>query len=196
MKALRIAGTFIAIMFIGYLVFTMIRMNFPTNQAIDVSEYEDGNLTEGEIPREVNETGLRNGEKAPDFQLENLAGETVSLSDFRGKKVILNFWATWCPPCREEMPEMQSYYEEKTNDRFEIIAVNATTTEQSSGQAVEPFAAELGLTFPILMDMEGTITDQFEVMFFPTTYLLDEDGVIIERIVLPLNEQLLADKIK
>ncbi len=61
---------------------------------------------------------------------------------------------------------------------------------------MEPFAAELGLTFPILMDMEGTITDQFEVMFFPTTYLLDEDGVIIERIVLPLNEQLLADKIK
>lgn len=183
-------------MFIGYLVFTMIRMNFPSDRVIDVSEYEDGNLAEGEIPQEVIETGLRNGEKAPDFQLQNLAGETVSLSDFRGKKVILNFWATWCPSCREEMPEMQSYYEEKTNDQFEIIAVNATTTEHSSGKAVESFITELGLTFPILMDTEGTITDQFEVMFFPTTYLLDEDGVIIERIVVPLNEQLLADKIK
>lgn len=196
MKALRIAGLIVAITLIGHLIFAMIRMNLPSDQAFDASEYEDANVEEEQDPEEMLKTGLKSGEKAPDFQLQNLDGETVSLSDFRGKKVVLNFWATWCPPCREEMPEMQSYYAEHTNGRFEIIAVNATSTEQSGGKAVQPFVEELGLTFPVLMDTEGTVSDQFEVMFYPTTYLLDESGVIIERIVVPLNEPLLAEKLQ
>ena len=77
-------------------------------------------------------SALREGAEAPDFELTTLEGETVKLSDYRGKKVILNFWATWCPPCKAEMPHMQNFYEENKDKDVEIVAVNLTNMDKGS----------------------------------------------------------------
>jgi len=118
--------------------------------------------------------GLELGEIAPDFELETLDGETAKLSDFRGEKVLLNFWATWCPPCRAEMPDMQKFHEE-TN--VNILAVNLIETE-SSPQNVPEFKDELGLTFPILLDKGSELTTEYKIMAYPTSFMIDTNGRI------------------
>lgn len=123
---------------------------------------------------ESEDIGLELGEIAPDFELETLDGETAKLSDFRGEKVLLNFWATWCPPCRAEMPDMQKFHEE-TN--VNILAVNLIETE-SSPQNVPEFKDELGLTFPILLDKGSELTTEYKIMAYPTSFMIDTNGRI------------------
>ncbi|MFD1031616.1 TlpA family protein disulfide reductase [Metaplanococcus flavidus] len=123
---------------------------------------------------EAVETGLAVGETAPDFTLQTLDGEEASLSDFRGKPVFVNFWATWCPPCRAEMPDMEKLY---GNMDIEVLAVNLTDTEKSEGD-VASFVEETALTFPILMDTEGELSSAYNVKAYPTSYLIDGDGMI------------------
>lgn len=120
------------------------------------------------------DTGLGTGQTAPDFEVATLEGETVKLSDFRGEPVIINFWATWCPPCRAEMPDFQELYE--TED-VEILAVNLTESEQSE-QGIEDFIDELGLTFPIPMDVESDVSEMYEVQAYPTSYIVDSEGKV------------------
>lgn len=120
------------------------------------------------------EVGLSVNNLAPDFQTVNTAGEAVSLSDFRGQHVLLNFWYTFCAPCRVEMPEFQEAFEANSELGFTILAVNR---EQSTDEITE-FADELGLTFPLLLDESGDIQDLYNVQSYPTTLLIDEDGVI------------------
>jgi thiol-disulfide isomerase/thioredoxin len=110
--------------------------------------------------------------EAPDFTLTQLGGDEVSLSSFRGKVVFLNFWATWCPPCRAEMPSMQVLYEALGNDHFEIIAVDL----QESERTVQKFIDELSLTFPILLDSKGQIGAIYGARSIPTTFLIDKVG--------------------
>ncbi|MFS0654885.1 TlpA family protein disulfide reductase [Bacillus sp. 179-C3.3 HS] len=119
--------------------------------------------------------GLEKGDEAPDFQLETLDGQTVSLSDYRGKKVLVNFWATWCQPCRTEMPDLDAIRSE--NDQVEVLAVNLTTTEKSV-EHVRSFKDELKLSFPVLLDEKG-IQARYQVLSYPTTYILDEKGRIL-----------------
>ncbi|WP_040285065.1 peroxiredoxin family protein [Sporosarcina koreensis] len=126
----------------------------------------------------IENTGLSNQQTAPDFTLETLSGESVKLSDYRGKKVFLNFWASWCGPCRTEMPAMQEFYTSQPgNADVEILAVNMTKNEQTSG-SVKEFVKTHGLTFPVLLDTEGTVERTYKVVGFPTTYLIAEDGRI------------------
>ncbi len=120
------------------------------------------------------EVGLQKGQKAPDFELQTMDGETVKLSDYRGQKVMINFWATWCPPCRAEMPDMQKFYE---NEDVEILAVNLTQTE-SDASDVTKFVDDFGLTFPILMDENITVANQYEIKPIPTSYFVDSEGYI------------------
>ncbi|RNF39872.1 peroxiredoxin family protein [Planococcus salinus] len=120
------------------------------------------------------DTGLAIGQTAPDFELTTAQGETMRLSDYRGQKVFINFWATWCPPCRAEMPDMQKLYEQTD---IEILAVNLTDTESSASKAAE-FVEELGLTFPIPMDEESTVSDLYQVRAYPTSYMIDTQGRI------------------
>lgn len=120
--------------------------------------------------------GLEEGDQPPNFELETLDGEKVKLSDLKGKKVILNFWATWCPPCREEMPEMQEFYEEY-GDEVEIIALNATATE-SSEEDVHNYIEEYGYTYPVLLDKDGSVVDEYKVFSMPTSYFIGTDGMI------------------
>lgn len=116
------------------------------------------------------------GHLAPDFTLKTLEGNTVRLSDFRGKKVVLiNFWATWCPPCRLEMPTMQQIYTEYRDKGFEILAVNI---EVDARKEISDFVKELRLTFPILLDPDMKITRKFHIIGLPVSVLIDRQGVV------------------
>ncbi|WP_422124577.1 TlpA family protein disulfide reductase [Planococcus sp. X10-3] len=130
--------------------------------------------TTSAVSEEATDTGLAVGKTAPDFTLQTLKGEEASLSDFRGKPVFVNFWATWCPPCRAEMPDMEKLY---GNMDIEVLAVNLTDTEKSE-EGVASFVEETGLTFPILMDPEGELSSAYNVKAYPTSYLIDADGKI------------------
>jgi peroxiredoxin len=108
---------------------------------------------------------------APDFTLQTLDGETVSLSDLRGQMVLINFWATWCGPCKLEMPIIQARY----NDReLVVLAINFN----ENAERVQMFVDDLELTFPILLDPGGSIQELYRVRGYPTSYFVDADGVI------------------
>lgn len=125
--------------------------------------------------------GVTEGNEAPDFELTTLDGEKMSLSDLKGKKVLLNFWATWCPPCRSEMPDMQKIYDEY-EDEVVIAAVNLTSSE-SSVDTVESFVKELNLTFPVFLDEKGKVNSEYEVLSYPTSYFIDQEGIIKTKFV-------------
>jgi len=110
---------------------------------------------------------------APDFEIENLRGEKKHLSDYQGKVVVLNFWATWCGPCKDEMPFFQEIYEKYASE-IAVLAVN----NQETVDKVSPFVEELGLTYEILMDYDGSVATQYQVIGFPTTYFIDPNGII------------------
>lgn len=121
--------------------------------------------------------GLKKGNEAPDFSLTTSDGKTVKLSDFRGKKVLLNFWATWCPPCRQEIPDMVKYYEANKDKNMIILGVNLTQAEKDP-TTVPQFLKDNGITYPVLLDTKGIVADQFQVSGIPTSYFIDSKGVI------------------
>lgn len=127
---------------------------------------------------------LGKGATAPDFTLPNLEGNMVSLSDFKGKVVLLNIWATWCPPCVEEMPSMEKLYREIKDEGFEILEVSIDT---SGAKAVAPFMEKHELSFPALTDTEGTAKLLFHTTGVPESYLIDKNGIIAEKVIGPRN---------
>ncbi|WP_301109255.1 peroxiredoxin [Sporosarcina sp.] len=148
----------------------------------------DDSVTEDE----EKESGLARGDLAPDFELTTLDGKTVKLSDYRGKKVMLNFWASWCPPCRTEMPHMETYYKEyKDTDNMEILAVNMTKTEVNKEESAKEFVGEYGLTFPILLDKDSKVMKMYRVMAYPTTYIINTEGVITDIVVSAIDDKFL-----
>jgi peroxiredoxin len=141
-------------------------------------------------------SGLAIGELAPDFELETLDGKKVKLSDFRGKKVILNFWATWCPPCKAEIPHMQKYYEKfAKEDNFEIVAVNLTS-QQEKVKYVKKFVKTYEMTFPVLLDTEGEQMRTYEIYTIPTTYFLDTKGIIQKKVIGPVDQDSMRESVK
>ena len=133
-----------------------------------------GSSTEQEELTETDEVGLNKNQIAPNFQLTTLDGQEVSLTDYRGQRVMLNFWATWCPPCRAEMPDMEQLYQDTA---IEILAVNLTQTEESEKQ-VREFVNEYELTFPILMDMDIDVAMLYQIQAIPTSIFLDAERTI------------------
>lgn len=136
------------------------------------------------------EVGLGYDQIAPDFELAVLDGESMKLSDFRGEPVMINFWATWCPPCQAEMPDMERFYQE-TN--MTIFSVNGTTSEPNLGQ-VREFIADFELTFPILLDDKREVADIYSVAPIPVTYILDADGRTHFKTVGPINYDIMMAK--
>lgn len=122
--------------------------------------------------------GIKKGNKAPNFELLDLDEKPVKLSDFAGKKVILNFWATWCPPCRAEMPHMEKFYKDNVKDVV-VFAVNLTNTEKTRND-VSAFVEDFKLTFPVVMDAEGDVSDTYQIFAYPTSYIIDSQGIIQE----------------
>lgn len=113
------------------------------------------------------------GKPAPDFTLEDLDGNSVSLADTQGKVTLLNFWATWCGPCKLEMPALQSRHE-KYPDQFVILAIDFDEPKDN----VVAFADDLGLTFPILLDPGAKVQDAYRIRGYPTSIFLDEAGTV------------------
>jgi peroxiredoxin len=120
------------------------------------------------------------GRPAPDFALPGLDGRTVRLSDYRGKVVFLNIWATWCGPCREEMPSMEKLYRQMQGQAFEILAVSIDIL---GAKAVAPFMAELKLNFPALLDPQGDVGTLYSTTGVPETFIVDPDGIITAKII-------------
>jgi len=116
---------------------------------------------------------------APDFTLKTLDGKSVSLSDYRGKVVFLNFWASWCPPCRQEMPSMERLNEVFGKKDFVILAVNV----EKGPDTVRAFLKDYPYTFAVLLDPEATAQEVFGVYRFPESFLIDKSGRIVHKFV-------------
>jgi peroxiredoxin len=129
---------------------------------------------------------------APDFVLHTLDGQEIALATLRGKAVLINFWATWCPPCRTEMPAIQQVHEQYRDQGLVVLAISLQQRDAETAAFVE----EMGLTFPILRDSGGSVSDVYRVTSLPTTFFLDRDGVIHDvEVGGPLSRPLIESKV-
>ena len=152
-----------------------------------------------ELPLEKNVTGKRpageTGRAAPDFLLEQLDGPPLRFSDLQGRPVLVNFWATWCPPCRKEIPVLIKAYGENKSRGFLVVAVNL----QEGDRPVRRFAQEFGMEFPIVMDRTGQVAQTWRIggpiKGLPASYFVDRDGVIREVFFGAMNEDVLREKL-
>ena len=135
------------------------------------------------------------GFTAPDFSLATVAGERLSLSRLRGKAVVLNLWASWCPPCRAEMPALDAVYRKFRDQGLVVLGVN--TTYQDDEAAARAAIQDWALTFPIVFDRDGATSRQYHVQAMPTTFFIGRDGVIRDIVFGgPMSEALIASKIE
>ncbi|SCM96103.1 Uncharacterized protein BWINRASL_03300 [Bacillus mycoides] len=156
------------------------------DQAVVRGEQEK---SEAAMKEMIAQNGIEIGKSAPDFALTKLDGTNVKLSDLKGKKVILNFWATWCGPCQQEMPDMEAFYKEH-KENVEILAINYTPSEKGGGEEkVRNFAKEKGITFPILLDKNIDVTTAYKVITIPTSYFIDTKGVIQDKFIGPMTQK-------
>lgn len=122
------------------------------------------------------------GYEAADFELPDLDGRVHKLSDYRGKVVFLNLWATWCPPCIAEMPSIEALHRRFGSDGLVVLAVS----EDGGGDSVvRPFVERLGVTFPVLLDPDGTVSPRYGVTGYPETFVIGRDGRVVEHFIGP-----------
>ena len=121
--------------------------------------------------------GINVGNRAPDFTLEALDGTKVSLKNYRGKVVLINFWATWCPPCRAEIPEIEAAFEARQDDGFVVFGVNV----EEARETVAPFVDAFEMSYPVLLDESGRLLQTYRAMGLPMSVIIDQDGVIQAR---------------
>jgi peroxiredoxin len=124
----------------------------------------------------------RTADVAPDIAVPDLAGQAVRLSAYRGQVVLVNIWATWCPPCREEMPSMERLHERLKDRGFVLLAVSQ---DEGPVAGVKAFVDQMKLTFPVLVDPEGEVGRKYGIWGFPESFLVDRDGRIVERVIGP-----------
>ena len=156
---------------------------------IFVSADRTGTSTSGKIP------APQQGFLAPDFELKSIEGETVKLSDLRGQAVLVNLWATWCPPCRAEMPAIKKVHNEYKAQGFIVLAVNMTYQDAISD--IAPFIDEYGLTFPVLLDETGVVGTAYQLRSLPSSFFIDREGVIQEVVIGgPMAEALLQTRVE
>ena len=156
---------------------------------IFVSADRSGTSTAGQIP------APQQGFLAPDFELKTPTGESVKLSDLRGQAVLVNLWATWCPPCRAEMQTIETIYNEYKDQGFIVLAVNMTY--QDNQFDIMPFVTDQGLTFPILLDETGDMANAYQLKSLPSSYFIGRDGIIHEVVIGgPMAEALLRTRVE
>lgn len=124
-------------------------------------------------------TPLPGQPESPDFSLEDMDGEHHRLADYRGQVVVVNFWATWCPPCRDELPSLQRLWEDKRDDGLVVLGVNVAEDADS----IFFFTADYPVDFPLLLDRDSEVIEAWPVVGIPTTFIVDRDGRMIYRAV-------------
>ncbi|MFJ7889375.1 redoxin domain-containing protein [Lysinibacillus xylanilyticus] len=187
-------GLLIVVLLVAAMIGTYVKQQIDKDREIETTS----------LGKEMDERkiGLKNGDTPPDFTLTSLDGKDVTLSELRGKKVVLNFWATWCPPCKAEMPHMQNYYEQYAKkDNVEIIAVNLThaerdVTDDAKVDSVMTFRDSYNLTFPILLDPKNSVGEDYQILTIPTTYFIDSNGYIQRAIKGPMNVEMLKQYVE
>lgn len=131
-------------------------------------------------------TGIQIGDKAPDFTLTDINGQTVSLSDFEGQQVIVNFWTSWCGPCLEEMPNFQKFHE--TYPDVVLLTINCNPED-----SIEEFVTNNGYTFPVLLD-SGEVQQAYGITGYPETFVINEDGIVVDKIVGSMTYEMMEEK--
>jgi len=144
----------------------------------DDSSASSGDYGPLALPPESNPTGRdtspQEGRAAPDFRLETLGGGTLRLSVLQGKAVLVSFWASWCQPCRSELPHLVAAYDRYRQEGLEIVAVNLQEDEDT----IAAFVEEFGVQFPVVIDRSGDVADEYRVIGIPTSYFIDRSGVV------------------
>lgn len=135
--------------------------------------------------RQPSGPSLRPGSPAPEFALPVPGAADVSLAQLRGRVVFVNFWATWCAPCREEAPSLERLYQSLAGDGFELLGISIDA--EDAGPAIEAFRSEYGLTFPIPRDPQKRVYGAYQASGVPETFLVDREGRVLERFVGPQN---------
>jgi cytochrome c biogenesis protein CcmG/thiol:disulfide interchange protein DsbE len=142
-----------------------------------------------------NNPAPREGFLAPGFTLESHSGEKFDLEDQKGKVLLINFWTTWCPPCRAEMPAIQRVYTDYQDEGLVVIGINAT--DQDELTSVKSFITENQLTFPILLDNDGEISRKYNLHSLPTSFFVDQNGIIQDVVIGgPMAEALLRSRVE
>jgi peroxiredoxin len=142
---------------------------------VALAQQQGARLSVDDLLRKAGISRTHQGGQAADFRLSDVNGNTISLSGYRGNLVFLNFWATWCGPCRQEMPSMERLYRELGGQGLAMLAVN----EKESGAQVSNFMRSYGLSFPALLDVDGRVSSAYRVWGLPTTILIDGSGTIV-----------------
>ena len=143
--------------------------------------------TPAPTPRTILSTSSKGGEAAADFEVETFDGETLRLSDLNGKVVVLNFWASWCPPCRWEMPFFETMWQEYRDQGVVFVGIAMSDTLEN----VKAFAEEAGVTYPVALDTTTEISRAYEVLSLPTTFFIGKDGNVERKLTSAANEGLL-----
>lgn len=141
------------------------------------------------IPGEIGSDAPKVGQIAPGFSAQKVDGAVVSLSELRGQVVLINFWATWCGPCRAEMPDLDAVYQQYKEQGFALLGVNY----QETPDQIQGFTSELRVGFPIAQDPSGEIARTYRVRGFPTSFFIDRNGTVAEVRIGPLNHDLVID---
>ncbi|TYR72753.1 TlpA family protein disulfide reductase [Rossellomorea vietnamensis] len=126
--------------------------------------------------------GSEIGTLAPEFSLKTLSGKSIYLSDYKGKKVLVNFWAAWCAPCTKELPALEAF--NKASSGVEVISINIDPEDRA-----KEFAEKAGISFPVLLDADDKVNTEYGVISIPTTVLIDEEGFIINKHIGALDEE-------
>lgn len=168
------------------------------NEDVEVHEDEEHLGHEYSHDHTLNESTVKDytNKQASNFKLKTLKGYEFTLSQLRGKKVLLNFWTTWCPPCQEEMPQIEEYYKEYGKQHnMEVVAINIT--DQDSGiDVIKEFAEYYHLTFPIALDEKGEVSKKYGIVTIPTSFVIDEKGNITKEIIGPVTKEKLIEYFK
>jgi peroxiredoxin len=154
-----------------------------------ISRVQASSAAEGDI------TAPRPGFQAPAFILDSYSGDPFNLSDQKEKVFLVNFWTSWCPPCRAEMPAIQKVYKDYQDDGLVVLGINAT--DQDDITAARSFVSENQLSFPILFDQDGEVSRQYNLHSLPTSFFIDQNGIIQDVVVGgPMSETLLRTRIE
>lgn len=180
----------VAIGWVGYTAYD----NNQTKKAQQAAQVEAQEARAAKAAETADETTQQQPDViyAPEFVAANLGGQKEALSSYQGKKVVLNFWASWCPPCKAEMPHMVEFQKNDAEAfNTDIVAVNLTQQEKSGIGGIKSFVDEYALNFPVLLDETGEIASQYGIITIPTTFILDEEGAIEHQITGPVTDDLL-----